>query len=296
MINKNDKIGRILLQLQWLVQNRNVSMETFCAEFDLTRDEAIKNLSLLTYVGPGKYGGELVDIQYGDDEIRVIDSQGFDRPLRLNNFEVILLLLGLKQLIEVSDDPKDLKAVEKRLLSLINEEESNNDRDAHVAKNRKLLEEAIKRGKKVKFDYTNANLGSSKDRTVSPLRIYTEQNIDYLDAVTNEQGYTKSFRLERIQNIGLLDIPNSLENVKTKQSIKKSIKIITKAWNYIRIFDLGVNYKIKKDQMILDLDYYDEDFILDTILRLGLDVEIHSSNEIKAHLLSLLKKRIAQAK
>jgi len=296
MINKNDKIGRILLQLQWLVQNRNVSMETFCAEFDLTRDEAIKNLSLLTYVGPGKYGGELVDIQYGDDEIRVIDSQGFDRPLRLNNFEVILLLLGLKQLIEVSDDPKDLKAVEKRLLSLINEEESNNDRDAHVAKNRKLLEEAIKRGKKVKFDYTNANLGSSKDRTVSPLRIYTEQNIDYLDAVTNEQGYTKSFRLERIQNIGLLDIPFSIENVKTKQSIKKSIKIITKAWNYIRIFDLGVNYKIKKDQMILDLDYYDEDFILDTILRLGLDVEIHSSNEIKAHLLSLLKKRIAQAK
>ncbi len=203
MINKNDKIGRILLQLQWLVQNRNVSMETFCAEFDLTRDEAIKNLSLLTYVGPGKYGGELVDIQYGDDEIRVIDSQGFDRPLRLNNFEVILLLLGLKQLIEVSDDAKDLKAVEKRLLSLITDEESNNDRDAHVANNRKLIEEAIKRGQKVKFDYTNANLGSSKDRTVSPLRIYTEQNIDYLDAVTNDQDYIKSFRLERIQNIGL---------------------------------------------------------------------------------------------
>ena len=296
MINKNDKIGRILLQLQWLVQNRNVSMETFCAEFDLTRDEAIKNLSLLTYVGPGKYGGELVDIQYGYDEIRVIDSQGFDRPLRLNNFEVILLLLGLKQLIEVSDDAKDLKAVEKRLLSLITEEESNNDRDAYVANNRKLIEEAIKRGQKVEFDYTNANLGSSKDRTVSPLSIYTEQNIEYLDAVTNEQDYTKSFRLERIQNIRLLDIPNSMENVKTKQSIKKSIKIITKAWNYIRIFDLGVNYEIKKDQMILDVDYYDEDFILDTILRLGPDVEIQSSNEIKAHLLSLLKKRIAQVK
>jgi predicted DNA-binding transcriptional regulator YafY len=166
----------------------------------------------------------------------------------------------------------------------------------HVANNRKLLEEAIKRGQKVKFDYTNAILGSSKDRTVSPLRIYTEQNIEYLDAVTNEQDYTKSFRLERIQNIELLDIPNSMENVKTKQSIKKSIKIITKAWNYIRIFDLGVNYEIKKDQMILNLDYYDEEFILDTILRLGPDVEIHSSNEIKAHLLSLLKKRIAQAK
>lgn len=296
MINKNDKIGRILLQLQWLVQNRNVSMGTFCAEFDLTRDEAIKNLSLLTYVGPGKYGGELVDIQYGDDEIRVIDSQGFDRPLRLNNFEVILLLLGLKQLIEVSDDAKDLKAVEKRLLSLITEEDSNNDLDVHVANNRKLIEDAIKRGKRIKFDYTNSNLSSSKDRTVSPLRIYTERHIEYLDAVTYEQDYIKSFRLERIQNIGLLDIPNNMENVKTKQSIKKRIKIITKAWNYIRIFDLGVNYEIKKDQMILDLDYYDEEFILDTILRLGPDVEIHSSNEIKVHLLSLLKKRIAQVK
>lgn len=296
MINKNDKIGRILLQLQWLVQNRNVSMETFCEEFDLSRDEAIKNLSLLTYVGPGKYGGELVDIQYGDDEIRVIDSQGFDRPIRLNNFEVILLLLGLKHLIEASDDAKDLKAVEKRLLSLITENDSNNDRDAYVANNRKLIEEAIKRGQKIKFDYINANLGSSNDRIVSPLRIYTEQKIDYLDAVTNDQDSIKSFRLERIQNIGILDIPNNMENVKTKQSIKKSIKIVTKAWNYIRIFDLGVNYEIKKDQMILDVDYFDEDFILDTILRLGPDVEIHSSNEIKAHLLSLLKKRIAQVK
>jgi proteasome accessory factor C len=296
MINQSDKIGRILLQLQWLVQIRNVSMETFCQEFDLTRVEAIKNLSLLTYVGPGKYGGELVDIQYDDDEIRVIDSQGFDRPLRLNNFEVILLLLGLKHLIEASDDAKDLKAVEKRLLSLLSEEDSKNDRDVHVANNRKLIEEAIRRGQKIKFDYTNANLGSSKDRMVSPLRIYTEQNIDYLDAVANEQDYTKSFRLERIQNIGLLDIPYNMENVKTKQSIKKSIKIITKAWNYIRIFDLGVNYEIKKDQMIMDLDYYDEEFILDTILRLGPDVEIHASNEIKAHLLSLLKKRIAQVK
>jgi len=296
MINKNDKIGKILLQLQWLVQNRNVSMETFCTEFDLTRDEAIKNLSLLTYVGPGKYGGELVDIQYGDDEIRVIDSQGFDRPLRLNNFEVILLLLGLKQLIEASDDAKDLKAVEQRLLSLITEEDSNNDRDLHIANNRKFIEEAIKRGQKVNFDYTNANLSSSKDRVVSPLRFYTEQNIDYLDAFTNEEKYTKSFRLERIQNIRLLDIPISMEKVKTKQSIKKRIKITTKAWNYIRIFDLGVNYEIKKDHMILDLDYYDEDFILDTILRLGPDVEIHSSNEIKTHLLSLLKKRIALVK
>ena len=296
MINENDKIGRILLQLQWLVQNRNVSMETFCEEFDLTRDEAIKNLSLLTYVGPGKYGGELVDIQYGDDEIRVIDSQGFDRPIRLNNFEVILLLLGLKHLIEASDDAKDLKAVEKRLLSLITENDSNNDRDAYVANNRKLIEEAIKRGQKIKFDYINANLGSSNDRTVSPLRIYTEQKIDYLDAVTNDQDYIKSFRLERIQNIGLLDIPNNIENVKTKQSIKKSIKIVTKAWNYIRIFDLGVNFEIKKDQMILELDYFDEEFILDTILRLGPYVEIHSSNEIKAHLVSLLKKRIAQVK
>ena len=296
MINENDKIGRILLQLQWLVQNRNVSMETFCEEFDLTRDEAIKNLSLLTYVGPGKYGGELVDIQYGDDEIRVIDSQGFDRPIRLNNFEVILLLLGLKHLIEASDDAKDLKAVEKRLLSLITENDSNNDRDAYVANNRKLIEEAIKRGQKIKFDYINANLGSSNDRTVSPLRIYTEQNIDYLDAVTNDQDYIKSFRLERIQNIGLLDIPNNMENVKTTQSIKKSIKIVTKAWNYIRIFDLGINFEIKKDQMILELDYFDEEFILDTILRLGPDVEIHSSNEIKAHLVSLLKKRIAQVK
>lgn len=296
MINENDKIGRILLQLQWLVQNRNVSMETFCEEFDLTRDEAIKNLSLLTYVGPGKYGGELVDIQYGDDEIRVIDSQGFDRPIRLNSFEVILLLLGLKHLIEASDDAKDLKAVEKRLLSLITENESNNDRDAYVANNRKLIEEAINRGQKINFDYINANLGSSNDRTVSPLRIYTEQNIDYLDAVTNDQDYIKSFRLERIQNIGLMDIPNDMKNVKTKQIIKKSIKIVTKAWNYIRIFDLGVNYEIKKDQMILELDFYDEEFILDTILRLGPDVEIHSSNEIKAHLVSLLKKRIAQVK
>jgi proteasome accessory factor C len=108
---KNDRLTRLLLELPWLIQNRNASIDSFSDQFDISRDEAIKDLSLLTYVGPGRFGGELVDIQYDDEFVSVIDSQGFDRPLKLNNIEAVLLLLGVKNLGEISNDISEINNV-----------------------------------------------------------------------------------------------------------------------------------------------------------------------------------------
>ena len=124
-MTRNDRLSRLLLELPWLIQNKNTSIDNFCAQFDISRDEANKDLSLLTYVGPGKFGGELVDIQYDDENISVIDSQGFDRPLKLNNIEAVLLLLGVRNLSEMSKDKQEILDIDIKLSGLIGSDIAN---------------------------------------------------------------------------------------------------------------------------------------------------------------------------
>ena len=111
MTTTSERIPRLLLELPWLIANKNVSMKTFCSQFDLNLEQAVEDLALLTFVGPGKYGGELVDIQYDDESIRVINSQGLNRAISFSSSEAMVLMLGVKQIIDNSRDVSIAKIV-----------------------------------------------------------------------------------------------------------------------------------------------------------------------------------------
>ena len=191
-----------MIELPWLMQNRNVPMQTFCNEFDLTKDEAIDDLSLLTYVGPGKFGGELVDIQYDEESIKVIDSQGLDKPLRFNSMEASLILLGVKHLIENSENPVIAKQVETKLIDLIDDKTLTREVYDYT-KFLEIMHSAIENKNSVKIDYVNSNLGASSDRIVLPKKISNIEGKDYFDALDQFDGKVKTFRFEN--NTGIFD-------------------------------------------------------------------------------------------
>ena len=170
-MTKNDRLSRLLLELPWLIQNKNTSIDNFCAQFDISRDEANKDLSLLTYVGPGRFGGELVDIQYDDENILVIDSQGFDRPLKLNNIEAVLLLLGVRNLSEMSKDRQEILDIDIKLSGLIGSDVANekSKEDYLIKKNR--INEAIANRKQLIIHYVDSNLKLTSERSITPIEI-----------------------------------------------------------------------------------------------------------------------------
>jgi proteasome accessory factor C len=289
---KNDRLSRLLLELPWLIQNKNTSIDIFCTQFNISRDDAIKDLSLLTYVGPGRFGGELVDIQYDDDNISVIDSQGFDRPLKLNNIEAVLLLLGVKNLGEMSKDKHELIDVETKLTKLIESDDANENRHKEYSLKRDLVKEAISKGYQLRIHYVDSSLKLTTERLITPVEITGLDAKEYLTAIDINSNQRKSFRIDRI--VEVVEIP--IEFTQTEQpqieAVVEKIILRTKSWNASNIIDMNIPFSISGDEMIIEMNLLDSDYLLEIILRLDRNIQITCSNETKDRLRKLLDNRI----
>ena len=289
---KNDRLSRLLLELPWLIQNKNTSIDIFCAQFNISRDEAIKDLSLLTYVGPGRFGGELVDIQYDDDNISVIDSQGFDRPLKLNNIEAVLLLLGVKNLGEMSKDKHELIDVETKLTKLIESDVAYENRQKEYSLKRDLVKEAISNGNQLRIHYVDSSLKLTTERLITPVEITGLDAKEYLTAIDTNSNQRKSFRLDRIVKVIEIPMKSSQTELPQIDVVAEKIILRTKSWNASNILDMNIPFSISGDEMIIEMNLLDSDYLLEIILRLDRNIQITCSNETKDRLSELLDNRI----
>jgi len=289
---KNDRLSRLLLELPWLIQNKNTSIDIFCTQFNISRDEAIKDLSLLTYVGPGRFGGELVDIQYDDDNISVIDSQGFDRPLKLNNIEAVLLLLGVKNLGEMSKDKHELIDVETKLTKLIETDVANENRHKEYSLKRDLVKEAISNGNQLRIHYVDSSLKLTTERLITPVEITGLDAKEYLTAIDTNSNQRKSFRIDRIVKVIEIPMKSSQTEVPQIDVVAEKIILRTKSWNASNILDMNIPFSISGDEMIIEMNLLDSDYLLEIILRLDRNIQITCSNETKDRLSELLDNRI----
>jgi len=283
-MTKNERLSRLLLELPWLIQNRNTSIDTFSDQFDISRSEAIKDLSLLTYVGPGRFGGELVDIQYDDENVSVIDSQGFDRPLKFNNIEAVLLLLGVKNLSEVSNEISDIKNVEIKLSKLIESDIASGGTQEEYAIKRDVIDKAILNKKQLVIHYVDSNLRLSSERSISPIAIKTLESKEYLSALDNDSKQNRSFRLDRIVKIRLVDIDSLISNEAQDNSSSEKIIIKSRSWNASNIDDLNISYIINGDEMIIDVELHDTNYLLEILLRLDPTAEVDCSKQTREKL------------
>lgn len=289
---KNDRLSRLLLELPWLIQNKNTSIDIFCTQFNISRDEAIKDLSLLTYVGPGRFGGELVDIQYDDDNISVIDSQGFDRPLKLNNIEAVLLLLGVKNLGEMSKDKHELIDVETKLTKLIESDDANENRHKEYSLKRDLVKEAISKGNQLRIHYVDSSLKLTTERLITPVEITGLDAKEYLTAIDINSNQRKSFRIDRIVEVVEIPIKSTQTEQPQIEAVVEKIILRTKSWNASNIIDMNIPFSISGDEMIIEMNLLDSDYLLEIILRLDRNIQITCSNETKDRLRKLLDNRI----
>jgi len=281
-MSKNDRLTRLLLELPWLIQNRNASINSFSDQFDISRDEAIKDLSLLTYVGPGRFGGELVDIQYDDEFVSVIDSQGFDRPLKFNNIEAVLLLLGVKNLSDISNDISEIKNVEIKLSKLIESDIVSGGNQEEYALKRSVIEKAITNEKQIVIQYVDSHLRLSSERSISPIEIETIESKEYLAAVDNH----------RIIKAEFTEADSLNPNISQENIVSEKIALKSRSWNVSNIVDLNIPYSLTGDEMTIELDLLDSDYLLEILLRLDATAEVDCSKETRNRLTKTLRNRI----
>jgi len=160
--------------------------------------------------------GDLVDIQFWDDDgrITVIDAQTLDRPLRLSPDEAASLLVALRVLAQVPGphDRAALAGATTKLEAAAGEalRAADGVTVAVDTTHDPMVTEAVSRGlgegRRLHITYVGA-VDERTERDVDPMRALTLDGRAYLEAWCRRAEAVRTFRLDRIEAVEVLDLP-----------------------------------------------------------------------------------------
>lgn len=192
---------RLILMLPWLIANPNLTLNEIAKRFEISERQLVDDLALLTFIGPGQFGGELVDIQYDADGVNVINHQGLNKPLRFNSTEINLfkslisgfysnLSLPLRNAAE--SILEKLTMVQESLSPVEQIEESN-----YSAKVDSILL-AIRDRRLLIFDYRSEHENRLRKRSIAPMNLLVRNGKDYVNGYCSVDNKLKSFAIAKM--------------------------------------------------------------------------------------------------
>lgn len=199
------RLPRLLALLPWLVAHNDVSIADCAAHFGVTTEQLTADLDQLIVCGLPGYGpGDLVDIQYWDDDyIHVVEPHMLDRPLRLTHEEATALLLALRLLDQLPgvEDRDALATATDKLERLAHE--TGGERFVAVAPAvaagvRSAIDEALRTHHALDIRYASGSTGEITERTIQPGRLFAVDGVGYLEAYCLSAEARRTFRLDRI--------------------------------------------------------------------------------------------------
>jgi proteasome accessory factor C len=205
------RLSRLLALVPWLEQHAGVSISEAAEHFGIGAEELEQDLWLTICCGlPGHGPDQLIDIQFWDDDgsIHVIDAQTLDRPLRLRPAEGMSLLVGLRMLAQVPGD-HDRAALASATAKL--EAAADVSQAAAVVLDdpgeatATDLARAIRERRPTRLVYAGASRDEVTERVVEPAEIVRHSGRSYLAAWCRSAGSQRTFRLDRIRSVDVLD-------------------------------------------------------------------------------------------
>jgi len=207
------RLARLLTMLPWLQSQGPVSVSEIARVFNITKKEVLADLALLTFVGPDQAGGGLVDIQYDDNEVRVIDSQGLEKSVRLNYFEIFTLLMGLKIL-------QDLDLANSATFSALKKIEEMRGGKPGTSLINSEINKSLSTQQILRIEYLSVGASKAGSREVEPRQILVKNSALYLNAWCRKKKAWREFKVDRILSAVCLaekfEMRTDLENEKSK--------------------------------------------------------------------------------
>ncbi len=207
------RTSRLLALLPWLVQNPDVSVDDAAREFGVSRRQLLNDLATLTFTGPDQGGGGLVDIDYEDGTISVLNTQGINRPLRLTTAEAAALVVGLQVLEQVpgSHDHAALKRAQDALAAAAGQAAhavAVRVRAAGAPEVAQAITSALADDRAIELEYEGAARDTLTTRVVDPVRVLIAEGSTYLEAYCRRARAIRLFRLDRVTKAVVLDEPS----------------------------------------------------------------------------------------
>lgn len=209
------RMPRLLALVPYLLARPGIAIDEAARDFDVTPRQLRRDLELLWMCGLPGYGpGDLIDLSFEGDTVTVTFDAGMNRPLRLTGAEATALLVALRALAEtpgVADTDAVRRAIAKIEAAAGQAQPSGVvvglavREGERTARTRAAVQEALLARKALRLRYYTASRDEITERTVDPMRLLIVQAVGYLEAWCRRAEGVRLFRLDRIDDVVMLD-------------------------------------------------------------------------------------------
>jgi predicted DNA-binding transcriptional regulator YafY len=208
-----DRMTRLLALIPYLTAREDgVAVSEVARDFGVTERQLRGDLELLWMCGLPGYGpGDLIDLSFEGDRVRVTFTAGMVRPLRLTTDEAVALVVALRTLLELPG-LAERDAVSRALAKVSAVAGHAGDRVTPVAVSVDAREEALavvrdglERKRALHLHYYVPTRDERTERTVDPMRLLLVDGKWYLEAWCRRSEGVRLFRLDRVDDVVVLD-------------------------------------------------------------------------------------------
>ena len=198
----SERLAGLLVMLPWLFERGRANIDDMAATFGVDRETLIADLTLASLCGTPPYSpAELIDVIVDEDEVYVGMTQLFTRPLRLTVEEAFTLKAIGEAALAVTGGPTS-SALASALAKLPNLTDDDSvvvqqPSDPNVGE---LTDCALAR-EVVTIKYFKPQVRLRSRRDIVPMRLWTEADHWYVDALDSKSGGLRVFRVDRITSM-----------------------------------------------------------------------------------------------
>lgn len=208
------QVARMLRMVPYLSAHQGVAVAEVAQVFGTTPEQVLRDLEVLQFCGlPGGYYDDLFDVDIDgvreDGHVFFRNADVLRRPLRLRPAEAAGLLAALRLVVEVAAGSDAARSALAKLEAAVGRE----GRGVSVAVAatdpglRGSLADAIARRRAVRLTYRTPGRAGQSEAVVEPSRLHLVDGHTYLDAWSRPREAWRSFRLDRVDGVEVLDDP-----------------------------------------------------------------------------------------
>ena len=252
-VSASDQLTRLLALPAWVADNPGVSIKEAAEHFGVAPAVIERDVNTLWVSGlPGGLHGDLVDFDASDFEagrLRLSEPLGLDRPVRLTRQEATSLLMALRVLADLlADDEASapvIASTQQAVTDLLTAGASDDadtqadvrvgrstgpvsehaDRCGHAAQVLAAVRSALRDRHRLHLAYVSAT-DTPSERDVDPITLESDGSHMTLVAWCLSAKAERSFRLDRITSVEVLDVPSVRHRAprrKHRSSIDRSV-------------------------------------------------------------------------
>ena len=218
MSGSADRLPRLLALVPYLQQHPGSRIGELAELFGVTPAQVRKDLNLLWMCGlPGHTPGDLIDIAIeSDDSVTLTNAEELARPLRLTAEEGLALVVALRTIADVPG-LTDRGALDRVLAKVeaaagaaaaepADQVVVTVEAEAAVVE---TVRTALAEQRRVHLRYYVPARDETTERDVDPMRLLVVDGQTYLEGWCRRVEGVRTFRLDRVAEVQLLDAPAS---------------------------------------------------------------------------------------